>query len=171
MRNKFRSISELFGDEEERRFVHHRFRHDATPEWVTEYEDQVNLLVDRFCHIILVRFQIYQTAYAHKKLCNKIMCTIECANSPYLDAYNNELNYYELILKYKYSTNPSLETIEKRISYDTAPTSSEVRNQLIDWFEEIHVDLDTVEDSATIQSSGPGDNNPVFDYEPGPIDT
>ena len=46
MKNKFRSISELFdiGDTE-RKFVHHRFRHDATPQWVIEYENQVNLLV------------------------------------------------------------------------------------------------------------------------------
>ena len=40
-----------------------------------------------------------------------------------------------------------------------------------DWFEEIHVDLDTVQDSATIQNSNSADTSSVFNYDPGPIDT
>ena len=63
------------------------------------------------------------------------------------------------------------DTESKIISYYSLPTFSKVRNQLMDWFEEIHVDLDTVQDSATIQNSNSADTSYVFNYDPGPIDT
>ena len=78
---------------------------------------------------------------------------------------------YELILKYRYSINSSLVTIEKKTSYDTSPTSSEIRNRLIDWFEEIDVDLDIIQNSETIQISNSDNTNRVFNYDPEPIDT
>lgn len=166
MRNKFRAISELFDDDlPQRRFKH--TGHDA--EWVAEYENQVNSLIDSFCDKILIynnhlSFQTSQDdVYEYKIICNKIVCTISCAKPPYLYSDNN----YGIVLTYKYFINSVLQTIEKTTSYDTLPISSDVRDQLIDWFGEIDVNLDDIQDSEPIQSSGPGDANSVLEYDHG----
>ncbi len=172
MRYKFRSISELFSAVEPRRFTHYR-RNSGPPfsDWIDEYEDRVNLLIERFGNSYL-QFPLFtgpeeqRTIYESLKICDKVLCEIRFENKTYLGADSMPSNNYELFFRYTYlPIQGEEEKVENRLYFDSFPNSSHVKEVLINWFEAINVDLDNILTSSQVQTSSVPDDS-TFEYDP-----
>ena len=172
MRNKFRSIAELFGVSEPIRFTH-SLRDGVTPlpNWIDQYETEINSLIERFCQVylqfpLIIGPEEERTIYEFSKICNKVLCEIRFQNNPYLDSDDMPSNSYNLVLICKYlSIEGQEEKIEKDFYFNSFPNSSYVHEILVSWFNEINIDLNRVIDSAAVHTSTTP-NDGVFDYNP-----
>jgi hypothetical protein len=167
MRYKFRSISDLFV-ENQRIFVHPRRNSGSPlPNWIDEYENRVNVLIEIFCNTYLqytlsTQPEDQRIIYKSIKICDKILCDLRFSNNIYTN--EDDTNNYEIYFRCTYITvQGEQKNIEKIFNSNSFPEYSHVKETIINWFEEINIDLDEIMSSAQVTSSNPDES--AFDYE------
>ena len=152
MREKFRSISALFGEEDEKRFSH--ALHDENFTWIAEYEAEVNEFIDDFIKICLrlglagtseqEAMGVARHTFKSKKLMKKVLCRIEIQNNPGVGTDGNVVNKYELSMKLQYIklNDNTIVTCSKQRTFEHQYECSKIREQIVNWFVEFQDNLD-----------------------------